>query len=78
MAKKKEDFQEPELYAVIRKGKQTEIILTWKYYSVVNALQYMGIARYLSYDTAKRIARAKDEEIITIGDVTISIERRLF
>lgn len=78
MAKKKEDFREPELYAVIRRGKQTEIILTWKYYSVVNALQYMGIARYLSYDTAKHIARAKDEEKITIGDVTISIERRLF
>lgn len=77
MAKKNADPVLPELYAVIRKGRKTEIITAWKYNAVVLALQDMGISRYPSYDTAKHIARLKEEETITIGDVLISIERRL-
>ena len=77
MAKAKETVREPERYAVIRKGKREENVLAWKYYSIVDLLRDMGCARMLAYDTAKWAGRAADGESKDLGDIHLSIERRL-
>lgn len=78
MSKKKPEPQEPKLYAVIRCGKRTESVESWKYYSIVDILRDMKAARLLAYDTAKWATRAKDGEEKQIGEISIRLERRLF
>lgn len=77
MAKTKETVQEAKLYAVIRQGKREESVESWKYYSLVDRLRDMQVARLLAYDTAKWATRAKEGEEKQLGDIHIRLERRL-
>ena len=78
MPKKTVNPELPELYAVLREGKKAKFILAaWKYHEIVLELQFAGISRTESYDTARRISRLRDEELIRNGNISISVERRL-
>lgn len=75
---KKIDEAVPELYAVLYDGEKTRFIIpAWKYHTIVLELQFAGIERQASYDIARRITQLRDEELIPLGTLSLSVERRL-
>lgn len=75
---KKIDEAVPKLYAVLHDGKKIRFIIpAWQYHSIVLELQFAGIERQASYDIARRITRLRDEELIPLGKLSLSVERRL-
>ena len=63
-----------DMDAVISKrGHKTEVIDSWRYYSIMDALRWMGAERVEAQDAAKRCCRTHEETTFKVGDITIEL-----
>ena len=62
------------LIAIIRKDRKDPIRLeSWRYWSIMDALQWYGVCRQDASDIAKWCGRAHEELTKVIGDVSIEL-----
>ena len=52
---------------------KTEVIDSWRYYSIMDALRWMGAERVEAQDAAKRCCRTHEETTFKVGDITIEL-----
>lgn len=73
MAKKQ---QEPErkICVIISNGKRNDKLETWRYWEIVGALQWMGADRQTAYDAAKWAMKAKQDDSLTVGEITMEVK----
>ena len=63
------------LVAVIRKDRKDPIRLeSWRYWSIMDALQWYGVCRQDASDIAKWCGRSHEELTRTDGDITIELK----
>ena len=48
-----------KIFVTIRKGKNSETLESWRYYSIINVLGWYDVARPEAYDAAKWAQKAK-------------------
>ena len=60
--KKKQAAPQRRTVAVLRCGKMMDVLDTWRYWEIVEALQWMGADRPTACDTAKALQKARPGE----------------
>ena len=53
---------------------KTEVIDSWRYYSIMDALRWMGAERVEAQDAAKRCCRTHEETTFKVGDIIIELK----
>ena len=76
--KVKTKIETEDLTAIIRQeGKKPIKIDSWRYYSIMDALRWMGVDRQKAEDTAKKCGRTHEEITFSVTDkITIELKKR--
>ena len=66
-----------DLVAIIHyKNREVVRFDSWRYYSILDALRWLGVERQEAMDAAKRVGRTHEELTFKIGEnITVRLER---
>lgn len=66
-----------DMTATIKKpGNKKVVIDSWRYYSIMDSLRWMGVDRLIAQDAAKRCCRTHEEVSFNIGDISIELKKK--
>ena len=66
-----------DMTATIKKpGHKKVVIDSWRYYSIMDSLRWMGVDRLIAQDAAKRCCRTHEEVSFEIGDISVELKKK--
>ena len=67
---------EDMIVTIKKRGHEKVVLDSWRYYSIMDALRWMGVERIKAQDTAKRCCRTHEEVSFTVGDIRIELKAK--